>query len=244
MSLRNAFAYLTFVRVPPRARAPLTRSLNYFPWFAAAFGSLNVLGFLAASAVTPFPVACLVAVLLPEALAGFALARGAVEAALGIRTIPGHGFAPGFRGEARGYATAAVLLAAKWVALMLMPQDWRVRAAFVFPILGLCARTFAFLLDARRPRGPARAGKRAFLARRVRAGFLSASLLFLAFLFQPFVALALLAIAGAAAWFTLRPLRLGGSHAPGRLTLQAAALTSEVTEAAMLVTVAAASFLR
>ncbi|HEX2612146.1 MAG TPA: hypothetical protein VHO02_00945 [Fibrobacteria bacterium] len=244
MSLRNAFAYLTFVRVPPRARAPLTRSLNYFPWFAAAFGSINVLGFLAASAVTPFPIACFVAVLLPEALAGFAPARGTVESVLGIRTFPGHGFAPGFRGEPRAYAIAGALLALKWIALMLMPQDWRVRAAFVFPILGMCARTFAFLLEARRPRSPARAGRRPFLARRVRAGFLSASLLFLAFLFPPLLALAVLAVAGAAAWLTLRPLRLHTDHPTGHLTLQAAALTSEVTEAAMLLTIAAAAFLR
>lgn len=240
MSLRNAFAYLTALRVPPRARAPLTRSLHYFPWFGAAFGSLNILCFLAVSRAVPWPLACLVAVLLPQALAGFAPARGAAEAAQGLRTFPGHGFPPGFRGEARGYALAAGLLAVKWGALLLLPQDWRVRAVFVFPILGMCARSFAFLADARRHR----AGGRTRAGRRVRTGFLSAALLFLAFLFPPFVAFAMLAVAGAASWLALRLRRGNGGHHPGRLTLQAAALASEAAETAALAVVAGAAFLR
>jgi cobalamin synthase len=240
MSLRNAFAYLTALRVPPRVRTPLTRSLHYFPWFAAAIGSFNVLGFLAASSVLPAPLACLAAVLLPQALAGFSPARGAMEAAQARRTFLGHGFTPEFRAETRGYALAVGLLAAKWGALLMLHQDWRVRAAFVFPILGLCARTFAFLMDARRHH----AGSKALAGRRVRAGFLSGALLFLAFLFPPGVALALLACASVAAWLTLRLRRRNGGDHPGRLTLQTAALTSEITEVAALAVVAVASLLR
>jgi hypothetical protein len=188
--------------------------------------------------------------------------RGAMEAAQGRRTFHGHGLVPGFRADRKGYAVAAGLLAAKWIALMAMHPDWRVRAAFVFPILGLCARAFAFLLDARRGRRTTRAraarpgygplaGKavtsKMLAGRRVRAGFLSGALLFLAFLFPPGVALALLACSAAAAWLTLRLRReargSGGEHA-GRLTLQTAALTSEVAEVGALAVVAVAALAR
>ena len=45
-----------------RARVPLVHSLHYFPWVGAAHGSLNVMGFIAASQILPMPLACLVAV--------------------------------------------------------------------------------------------------------------------------------------------------------------------------------------
>jgi cobalamin synthase len=219
MSLRNAFAYLSALRVPPRARTPLSRSLHYFPWFGAAFGSVNVLAFLAVSQVLPSPLACLFAVLVPQVLTGFSTARGVVESFRGVHTFPGHGFAPGFRLDLRGFVLAAVAPAVQWAALLAMHPDWRVRAAFVFPILGMSARAFAFLHDARRARGHARAGGRAFAGRRVRAGFLSAALLFLAFLFPPRAAVALLA-------------------ASGRLSLQTAALVSGVVEVTVVAVVA------
>ncbi len=230
MSLRNAFAYLSALRIPPRARTPLNRSLHYFPWFGAAFGSLNVICFLLASRFFPAPVACLAAVLAPQAFAGFGPIRGAMEAAQGRRDFPGHGLAPGFRADARGLVVAALLLGAKYGALLLLAQDARVRAAFLFPILGMCARTFAFLVDARAHS----AGGRAYAGRRVRAAFLSAALLFLAFLFPAPSAAALLAAGGAAMLLTLRLRRGNGGDHPGRLTLQTAALSSETAEAAAL----------
>ncbi len=234
MSLRNAFAYLSALRIPPRERTPLGRSLHYFPWFGAAFGSLNVMVFLAASHFLPAVAACLVAVLAPQAFAGFTPVRGAMEAAQGRRSFPGHGLVPGFRAEARGLALAAILLGAKYGALLLVTQDWRVRAAFLFPILGMCARAFAFLLDARAHH----AGGATLAGRRVRAGFLSAALLFLAFLFPPSVAFVLLACAAMATMLTLRLRRRNGGERPGRLTLQTAALASETAETAALAAIA------
>jgi cobalamin synthase len=240
MSLRNAFAYLTALRVPPRARTPLTRSLHYFPWFGAAFGSVNVLAFLAVSEILPSPLACLAAALLPQILTGFSPARGVIESFRGRHTFPGHGFEPGFRMDARAWALAAAAPAIKWIALLAMHPDWRVRAAFVFPILGMSARTFVFLRDVRLHR----AGGRAFAGRRVRAGFLSGALLFLAFLFPPLTGLALLAASALAAALTVRLRRDNGGDHPGRLTLQTASLTSEVAEVAALVVVAAFALAR
>ena len=234
MSLRNAFAYLTALRVPPRARAPLTRSLHYFPWFGAAFGSVNVLCFLAVSRALPSPFACLAAVLVPQILTGFSPIRGAMEAKQGRRTFPGHGLVAGFRAGKPELATAAGLLIVKWGALLSLSPDWRVRAAFVFPILGMSARTFAFLADARRHR----TGGKAFAGRRVRAGFLSGALLFLAFLFPPLVGLAQLALPALAVWLTLRLRRRNGGVHPGRLSLQTAALVSEVAEVTALAVIA------
>lgn len=226
MSLRNALAHLTAVRIPPRTRIPLPHSVHYFPWMAAGLGSLNILCFLAVSQFLPAPAACLVAVVFPQILAGFSPWRGVMEAAQGIRTLPGHGFLPGFRPDTRGIGAVAVILLAKWTPLTMLPPDGQVRAVFIFPILGLCARTFAHLLDqsSRNAQAPHAA------RRRVRAGFLSGVLLFLAFLFPLRTAVALLLAGGltGAATLWLRGRR-------GRaLTLQTAVLVSELVEVAVL----------
>lgn len=237
MSLRNVFAHLTALRVPPRGRVPLLHSIHYFPLFGAAMGSLNILAFLAVSQVLPNPLACLVAVLLPQLLAGFAPWRGVAEATQGVKTRPGYGFPPGFRPDLRGSLVASLFLLGKLIALLLLPGDWQVRAAFVFPILGMCARTWAFL---REPPGRGSGGL-LIVRRRIRAGFLSLASAFLVFLFSPATALVSLALAAATAGLLLsrRHPRAAKrrSDEPKRegLTLQSAALVSEATEAALLV---------
>jgi cobalamin synthase len=235
VSLRNAFAHLTAIRVPPRTRVPLSHSVHYFPWLGAAIGSLNILAFIAVSGVLPAPAACLFAVLFPQALAGFLPSRGIIEATQGIRTAPGHGFLPGFHPDIRGLGVVFVLLLAKWTALVMLPPDWQVRAVFVFPILGTCARTWAFV---REPL-TARAGGHLIRRRRIRAGFLVALMLFLVFLFPLRAALSVLVATTVTAALTLR-LRHPARHPTrsptrkGGLTLQSAAVVSEATETAVL----------
>jgi cobalamin synthase len=237
VSLRNAFAHLTALRVPPRGRIPLLHSIHYFPLFGAALGSLNILCFLAVSRALPNPVACLFAVLLPQALAGFAPWRGVAEATQGAKTRPGYGFAPGFRPDLRGGLVASLFPLGKWIALLLLPGDWQVRAVFVFPILGMCARTWAFL---REPPGRGGGGL-VIMRRRIRAGFLSLSSAFLVFLFSPATALASITLAAATAGLLLAlrhpraARRRGEERKREGLTLQSAALVSEATEAALLV---------
>jgi cobalamin synthase len=230
VSLRTALAYLTALRVPPRARTPLAHSLHYFPWVGAALGSLNILVFLAVSRILPAPIACLIAVLLPQALAGFSPWRGAIESSRGVRTVPGHGFPPGFRLDVRGGALAATLFFTKWAALMLLTTDWRVRAVFVFPIFGMCARTAVFLSEApgHRPGGPFAA------RRRLRAAYLSGLELFLAFLFPVRAALLILAAGAGAVWWAWRSGQGRGPGRPGGLTLQTAETASEFAEVAVL----------
>lgn len=237
MSLRNALAHLTALRIPPRTRVPLSHSLHYFPWVGAAHGSLTVIGFLAVSEVLPAPFACLIALLLAQALAGFGPWRGVLESAAGRHTAPGHVFAPGLRPNLKGVLMVAGLTAAQWFALMILTPDWRVRAALIFPILGMSARTWAFLESARRthptPRG-------ALLARRrVRAGFLSAVPLFLAFLFPARVALFMLALYALTVWLTVRVRHPRRAGAPRRdLTLQTAGVVTQLAETAVLVSLA------
>jgi cobalamin synthase len=233
VSLRNTLAYLTSLRIPPRTRIPLPHSLHYFPWVAAAHGSLNILFFLALARVLPTAVASLFAVLFPAALAGFTPWRGVLEAARGIRTAPGHKFTHGFRLQARDVGIVTALVVLKWITLMLLTDDWRVRAVFVFPILGLCAHTTAFLLEPekRRPRGSL------ITRRRVRTGFLTGLLLFLVFLFPLRAAVAVLVLGGGVAWWTWRrgtECGRGAESGTHGLTLQTAALVSELTEAAVL----------
>jgi cobalamin synthase len=233
VSLRNALAYLTALRIPPRARTPLAHSLHYFPWVGAALGSLNILVFLAVSRILPAPIACLVAVLLPQALAGFSPWRGAIESSRGVRTVPGHGFPPGFRLDVRGATLAATLFFMKWAALMLLTTDWRVRAVFVFPIFGMCARTAIFLSEApgHRPGGPSGP----FAARRrIRAAYLSGLELFLAFQFPVRAALFILAAGSAAVWWTWRAGKKHGTSGSSDLTLQTAETASEFAEVAVL----------
>jgi cobalamin synthase len=230
VSLRNTFAHLTAIRVPPRARVPLAHSIHYFPWMAAALGSLNILFFLAASRFLPAFAACLLAVIFPQVMAGFTPWRGVIESVQGVRTLPGYGFLPGFRADLRGVGVVAALLLAKWGALLMLPPDWRVRAVFVFPILGMCARTVAFLLE--RPSG--RDGGAFAARRRVRAGFLTGVLLFLVFLFPARVAFAILVLGAAAVWWTLRTRNRDRKGGPRGLTLQTAGLVSEVAETAVL----------
>ncbi len=230
MSLRNALAYLTTLRIPPRARTPLAHSVHYFPWVGAAIGSLNILAFLALTRIVPAPVACFVAVLLPQALTGFSPLRGVIEAERGTHTLPGHGFPPGFRLDVRGAGIAAAFFCVKWASLLMLSADWRVRAVFLFPIFGMCARTTAFLMEppARRPRGPFAA------RRRLRAAYLSGLQLFLAFLFPVRAALFILVAGAGATWWALR---MGQRRSHGRvagLTLQTAAVLSETAEAVVL----------
>jgi hypothetical protein len=153
-----------------------------------------------------------------------------MEAARGIRTVPGHGFIAGFRPDARDITSVAALFLLKYCALLALPPDWRMRAVFVFPILGICARTAAFLAEvpSHRPRGPFAA------RRRVRAGFLSGLLLFLIFLFPLRVAGTALLIGAGAAWIAWRVGNRGSARRAHRLTLQTAAVVSEATETAVL----------
>ncbi len=236
MSLGNAFDYLTALNVPARARVPLVHSVHYFPWIGAAIGSLSVLFFLAASSLVPNPAACLLAVLFPQALAGFTAWRGVGEMAQGHRTFPGHRFRPGFRWDARGFGVVLVIVLLKWAALMMLPHDWQVRAAFVFPILGACARTWAFLLDHRIKEEvePVLIG-----GRRVRAGFLSAALLFLVLLFPPAAGIGTLLTAAVA---TLGALVLWNRTTDG-LTLQTAAFVSELAETVVLAALAVSALI-
>lgn len=231
MSLRNALAYLTALRIPPRARTPLAHSVHYFPWVGAAIGSLNILAFLAVSRLLPAPLACLVAVLLPQALTGFSSWRGVIEAERGTYTLPGHGFPPGFRLDLRGAGITAAFVCTKWAALLLLSADWRVRAVFLFPILGMCARTAGFLAEppAHRPRGPFAA------RRRLRAAYLSGLQLFLAFLFPLRAALFILIAGAGVTWWSWRAGRRRGHGRAGGLTLQTAAVMSESAEAVVLV---------
>lgn len=238
MSLRNALAHLTSLRIPPRARVPITHSLHYFPWVGAAHGSLNVLGFIAASRVLPVPLACLLAVLLPQALAGFGPWRGVLEAVQGRRTRAHQSFAHGFRPDLKGVALVLALTLVKWFSLMIITPDWRVRAALAFPILGMSAQTWAFLRSVRAP------GRSPLLMRRhIRAGFLSGVSLFLVFLFPVRVAVSTL-VAGALVTGLLvwsRHLR----HVPAsrrELTRQTAGLVTEMSEAAMLAALVFAGF--
>lgn len=234
MSLRNAFAHLTAIRVPPRTRIPLAHSVHYFPWLGAAAGSLNILFFLAVSGFLPAAAACLLAVLFPQALAGFAPWRGIIEATQGVRTRAGHGFPPGFRPDVRGAGTVFVLVLIKWTALVMLPPDWQVRAVFVFPILGTCARTWAFL----REPPPPHTGL-ALRRRRIRAGFLVGLLAFLVFLFPLRAAAGALAAGALSTWLLLRLRHPRRGRRGVRLTLQSAALVPEVAETAVLLGIVA-----
>lgn len=232
MSLRNAFAHLTALRIPPRTRIPLHQSLHYFPWFGAAIGSINILAYLALERAIPVPLACLVAVILPQLLGGFGTWRGVMETAQQRRTPVAHAYAPHFRPDWRGIGALLLLVLAKWGTLLMLPHDWRVRAVLAFPILGMSVRTFVHLRDpaARTTRSPL------LQARRVRAGFLSAALLFLIFLFPLRAALPAFTAGGIMALAVRRLMR----RPDGRLTLQAAAMTSELAELALLATIVAA----
>ena len=231
MSLRNALAYLTALRIPPRARTPLAHSVHYFPWVGAAIGSLNILIFLAVSRILPAPLACLIAVLLPQALIGFSTLRGVIEAERGTYTLPGHGFPPGFRLDPRGAGIALAFFCVKWAALLMLSADWRVRAVFLFPILGMCSRTAAFLAEPPdvRPSGPFAA------RRRLRATYLSGLQLFLAFLFPVRAALFILITGAGITWWAWRAGQRRSRGHTGGITLQTAAVMSEAAEAVVLV---------
>ncbi len=239
MSLRNALAHLTSLRIPPRTRIPIAHSLHYFPWVGAAHGSLNILGFIAASQVLPVPLACLFAVLLPQALAGFGPWRGTLEAAQGRRTRGHQSFAPGFRPDLKGVALVLALTLVKWFSLMIIAPDWRVRAALVFPILGMSAQTGAFLRSVRMP------GRSPLLVRRhLRAGFLSGVSLFLVFLFPPPAAAAMLVAVALATGLIVRFRHPRHAPPPRReLTRQTAGLVTEISEAAMLAALVFAGFI-
>jgi cobalamin synthase len=233
MSLGNAIGYLTAARVPARRGTPLVYSLHYFPWIGAAVGSLSVLLFLLADHLLPNGLACLLAVLIPQALTGWDSWRGVAEAVQGHRNHPGHGFHRGFRLKAPGWTVVGILFALKWLMLWSLPLDWQTRAVFVFPILGMCARTASFLGEPMRrlPMTPA-------LARsRVRGGFLSGFQLFLVFLFPVRLALPLVLIAVLA----VRELLRRQNRRTHGLTLQTASCASELTEGLVLASVALAA---
>jgi cobalamin synthase len=233
MSLGNAIGYLTAVRVPARRQVPLAYSLHYFPWVGAAVGSLSILAFLVANRFLPNALCCLIAVLFPQFLAGWDPWRGVAERIQGHRNFPGHGFRAGFRLDARGFTALGSLLAVKWVALMTLPLDWQTRAVFIYPILGYCARTAAFLLSP--VKGVA---KTPLLARRrVRAGFLSGFLVFLVFQFPARVALPMTLLAAGAVWGMVRR----QNRLTRGLTLQTASSASELAEVIVLALLAFAA---
>jgi cobalamin synthase len=233
MSLWNAIGHLTVLRVPPRRQVPLMYSIHYFPLIGAAVGSLCIFFFLAADGLLPNAPACLLTVLLAQFLAGWVPWRGVAEAVQGQRTYPGYGFRSDFRLDRRGAVTVAALLALKVGALAVLPHDWQVRAVFVYPILGYCARTFAFLLGPVKAAAPQGVGS-LLLRRRVRAGYLAGALLFLVFLFPLRLALPLLMAGGLLLGWTLKARK-------GALTFQAASVASEVAENLFLVAIAVAS---
>jgi cobalamin synthase len=235
MSLGNALGYLTALRFPPRRQAPLLHSLQYFPWVGAAIGSLTLLLFLAADRILPNILCCLIAVVFPQFLAGWDPWRGVAERMQGFKTHPGYGFRAGFRLDRRGAIVLAALFLVKWLALVVMPLEWQVRAVFVVPILGSCARTGAFLLS------PVKGPLHSPLLRRnfIRAGFLTGALLFLVFLFPLRVAIPSLALSCGLAWWLLRR----ENRRTHGLTLQTASAASEFTEVLMLLLLVPASLI-
>jgi len=240
MSLGNAIGYLTPLRVPPRRQVPLSYSIHYFPLIGAALGSLCILFFLAATRFLPNAVCCALVVALSQFLGGWGSWRGVAEAMQRGRTYPGYGFRPGFRLDRRGALALGGLLALKAGSLAVMPFEWQARAAFVFPILGHCARTAVFLLGPlRAAAGGAIGGLSPVLRRRrVRAGSLCGALLFLIFLFPLRAALPILAIGLLGAW----RLAIARNRRSRGLTLQTASVVSEAVECFLLATLALASF--
>ena len=233
MSLGNAIGYLTAARVPARRQVPLALSLHYFPWVGAAVGSLSILFFLVANRFLPNALSCVLVVLFPQFLAGWGPWRGLAERVQQRRTFPGYGFHAGFRLDARGSGTLAAVFVIKWAALLVLPFEWQTRAVFVFPILGYCARTAAFLLS------PVRGVEMTLpLARcRVRGGFLSGFLLFLVFLFPVRAAIPLLLLGAGGVW---RLVRTSNRQSRG-LTLQTASAASELAEVLALACLAFAA---
>lgn len=233
MSLGNAIGYLTVARIPARRRVPLVYSLHYFPWIGAAVGSLTVLAFLAANRFLPNALACLIAVLVPQALMGWDPWRGVTEAVQGRNTHPGHGFHAGFRLNNRGWILLGLLFVSKWAALMTLPLDWQTRVVFVAPILGMCARTAAFLI------GPSKGMLLTpLLAQsRVRAGFLSGFQVFLVFLFPVRIALPMLILTA----LSVRWMVNARNRRTRGLTLQTASCASEVAEGLILLMLALAA---
>ncbi len=233
MSLGNAIGYLTAVKVPARRQVPLAFSLHYFPWIGAAVGSLSILVFLVTNRFLPGALSCAVAVLFPQLLAGWDPWRGLVERIQGHRTFPGHGFRPGFHFDVRALATMGIVFLVKWLALVSLSLDWQTRAVFIFPILGYCARTASFLIAPVKgaPASPMPSRTR------VRAGFLSGFLLFLAFQFPMYVAIPILVIGASAVWALVRR----ENRLAHGLTLQTASCASELAEVITLVSLAVAA---
>ena len=121
-------------------------TIPFAPGLGVADLNIGILFFLAANRVLPNVLSCLLVVPLAQFLAGWTPWRGVAEALQRQRTFPGYGFRPGFRLDRRGALALGGLFALKVVALAVMPVDWQARAVFVYPILGYCARTFAFLM--------------------------------------------------------------------------------------------------
>ena len=237
MSLGNALGYLTILPFPYKKRTPLLCSLHFFPLVGAGLGSLAVLFFLGVKHYVPDAVACFLTVVGLEILYGGAPLHGVAEMAQGRRTFPGHGFDPGFKLEASGFLAVLAMLVVKTASLAILPREWQPHAVFVFPILGRCAQTFAFVLSPYRLPSPL-SRDHSIARRRVRAGLLSATLLLLLFLFPMRAAIpALLLFALIAVW----GLQLCNKRFQG-LTLQTVSLLSELSETAVLALLAAISF--
>jgi cobalamin synthase len=230
MSLGNALSHLTMLPFPSKKGIPLLHSVHYFPLIGAAMGSLAVLFFLWMRHMFPEPVACLLTVAALELLSGGGPLRGVAEWAQGRRTIPGHGFDSGFTLNLRGFVFPVLLVGLKMASLVMMPPEWRTHAVFVLPVIGHSAQTLAFVLSAFRFENPA--ARDLVTSRRcVRAGFWSATLMLLLFLFPWRAAVpALLLFAAIAVW----GLRLLNMRSNG-LTLQTVSFQSEFSEAAVMV---------
>ncbi len=233
MSLSNALSYLTVLPVPYKKHIPLLQSIHFFPLVGVGMGSAAVLLFVAARFFLPEVLCCLLAVVALEYFNGWVPLRGVAEMAQGRHTFPGHGFETGFKPDGRGVTTVVILLVAKVAALAVLPSLWQPRAVLVLPVLGRAAQTLALILSPHRlPDAHARDPR--IHRRRIRALFLSATLLLLLFLFPWRTAVPALALFGLIA---VPGLRLCNAYFHG-LTLQTVSFVSESAETVVLLLLA------
>ncbi len=233
MSLGNALGYLTILPIPYKKHIPLVHSIHYFPLVGGAMGGLGVIFFLSARWLFPAGISCVLTVVFLEFINGGLQLRGFGEMIQGRQTFPGHGFDSDFRWEKPSLTSVIFLLLIKAILLISLSDEWQIRSVFLLPILGRCAQTMAFVLSPQRLTDSSirnSTGGR----RRIRAGFLSATSLFLMFLFPwraglPSLALFLMIVLGGLKHFNKR-------H--GGLTLQTVSFLSEIAEMAILIALA------
>ena len=192
-------------------------------------GSAAVLLFVGARFFLPDVLCGLLAVSALEYFNGWIPLRGVAEMAQGRHSFPGHGFETGFKPDARGAVTVAMVLATKVIALAALPPIWQPRAVLVLPVLGRSAQTLALILSPQRL-PDTHAGDPRIHRRRIRALFLSATLLLLLFLFPWRAAISALLLFGVVAVLGLRACN-AWLHG---LTLQTVSLLSEGAETSVL----------